>query len=184
MRPIRPVSRKPMFVHVAPESVERYTPSPITSASRIAHASPVPAHTIAGLDDELASAPIACTGCLSNTGTKVLTLSMDFQTPPEALPTYQTRGLPGPPTIAAIRPPEAGPMNWKRKGSCSGARGGAGRTCAPATVAANDSVAMRARRVVAESSSIGRPLTERVSSRLAQQRYPARTAGGKPRLQR
>jgi hypothetical protein len=41
----------------------------MTSASRIAHASPVPAQTTFGFDADTASAPIACTDWLSNTGT-------------------------------------------------------------------------------------------------------------------
>src|SRR5437016_6074056 len=102
-------------------------PSPTTSASRIAHASPVPAHTIAWLDGATANAPIACTGKLSVTGRKVAPLSLDFHTPPDAAPTYHTRASPGTPVIEANRPPPAGPIIWKRNGSATGRRGG----CAP-----------------------------------------------------
>src|ERR1041385_6374311 len=83
----------------------------------MAHASPVPAQTIDGFDGATASAPIACTRMLSETGRKVAPLSTDFHTPPDAAPRYQIRGSPGTPVMAAIRPPSAGPIDWKRNGS-------------------------------------------------------------------
>src|SRR5947209_20491934 len=92
----------------------------------MAHASPVPTHTVDGLDGATANAPIACTGMLSDTGRKVEPLSVDFHTPPDAAPRYQTRGSPGTPEIAEMRPPSAGPIIWKRNGSGSGGRGGGG----------------------------------------------------------
>src|SRR5437764_3007671 len=61
-------------------------PSPIDTEFRV-HASPDPAHTISGLVGSSASAPIDCTGCLSNTGRKVVPPSVDFHTPPDAAPT-------------------------------------------------------------------------------------------------
>src|ERR1035437_718623 len=91
-------------------------PSPITSASRIAHASPVPAQTWVGSDCDTASAPIACAVCLSKTGENVLPSSVDFHTPPDAAPTYQMRTSPGTPEIDATRPPNDGPIIW----NCSG----------------------------------------------------------------
>ena len=90
-------------------------PSPITSASRIAHASPVPAQTWFGSDGATASAPIACAGCLSKTGENVLPSSVDFHTPPDAAPTYQMRTSPGTPVIDATRPPNDGPIIWNCK---------------------------------------------------------------------
>src|SRR6476620_1150983 len=113
-------------------------PLPITSASRIAQASPVPAHTWCGLDCDTASAPMACTGMESNTGRNVLPLSLDFHTPPDALPTYHVFGSPGTPTTAAMRPPDAGPSIWKRNGSTGLGRGRAperGACCATAVTA-------------------------------------------------
>src|SRR6478735_5148655 len=107
---MRPVSGSPMCVHVVPESADLYTPSPIRSASRIAHASPVPIQTIDGLEGATAIAPIAWTGKLSEIGRNVAPLSIDFHTPPDAAPRYQTRGLPGTPLIAEMRPPSAGPI--------------------------------------------------------------------------
>src|SRR5436305_2111972 len=79
---------------------------------------------------------------LSKTGRNVAPLSTDFHTPPDAAPRYQTRGLPGTPLIDATRPPSAGPIIWKRKGSGGvGATGaGAPRCCACPTVAATISV--------------------------------------------
>ena len=56
------------------------------SASRIAQASPVPAHTILGSDGDTARAPIACTGWWSKIGVNVWPLSVVFQIPPEAAP--------------------------------------------------------------------------------------------------
>src|SRR5512143_3421804 len=123
MRWMRPVSARPMLIHVVPESLDLYTPSPCRSASRMAHASPVPAQTIDGLDGATASAPIACTRMLSKTGRNVAPLSTDFHTPPEAAPKYQTRASPGTPEIAEMRPPSAGPIDWKRNGSGCGGRG-------------------------------------------------------------
>src|SRR5467141_3327146 len=51
------------------------------------HASPVPTQTIFSFDGSRAMAPMDCTGCLSNTGLKVVPPSSDFQTPPLAAPT-------------------------------------------------------------------------------------------------
>src|SRR5512138_826226 len=79
-------------------------PSPADTEFRV-HASPVPTHTFLGFDGSIATAPIDCTGILSNTGRNVVPPSVDFQTPPLAAPT-KTRVFP--PTtraaIAAIRP--------------------------------------------------------------------------------
>src|SRR3954466_2212148 len=94
-------------------------PSPTMSASRIAHASPVPAHTMFGSDCDVASEPIAWTDCLSNTGTNVLPLSTDFHTPPDAAPRYQVFRSPATPAIEAKRPPAAGPRNWNRNGGAA-----------------------------------------------------------------
>src|SRR6185312_12943147 len=137
-------------------------PSPWRSASRIAQASPVPAQMMLGLDGAIASAPIACTGMLSETGRNVAPLSADFHTPPDAAPTYQTRLLPGTPVIAAMRPPSAGPSSWKRNGSGIGGAGRccdalAGRCCAPAdtAMAQSDATAKRDARRIAEVSRWG-----------------------------
>ena len=94
-------------------------PSPATSTSRIAHASPVPAHTMFGSDVETASAPIAIAVCLSKTGEKVWPSSVDFHTPPDAAPTYHTRRSPGTPLIAATRPPNDGPIIWNWRGGAA-----------------------------------------------------------------
>ena len=65
---------------------------------------------IDGFDGAIASAPIACTGMLSDTGRNVAPLSTDFQIPPDAAPRYHTREFPGTPVIDAMRPPSAGPI--------------------------------------------------------------------------
>ena len=91
----------------------------------MAHASPVPIQTVDGLDGATESAPIAWTGRLSEIGRNVAPLSTDFHTPPDAAPRYQTRGLPGTPLIAEMRPPSAGPIIWNRNGSGWGGGEGA-----------------------------------------------------------
>src|SRR5579862_5562920 len=88
----------------------------MTSTSRMAHASPVPAQTMLGSDGATASAPIACADILSKTGTNVLPSSTDFHTPPEAEPRYQMRTSPGTPVIDATRPPKDGPIIWNWSG--------------------------------------------------------------------
>src|SRR5579862_7350797 len=49
--------------------------------------SPVPTHTLSGLDRSMATAPIDCTGSRSKTGLKVVPPFNDFHTPPLAEPT-------------------------------------------------------------------------------------------------
>ena len=61
-------------------------PLPIETELRV-QVSPVPTQTVFGFDGSIAIAPIDCTGCLSNTGLKVVPPSIDFQTPPLAAPT-------------------------------------------------------------------------------------------------
>src|SRR5947208_16082033 len=87
---------------------------------------------------------------LSETGRKVAPLSTDFQTPPEAAPRYQTRASPGTPLIAAMRPPSAGPIIWKRNGFGGGVAGAgaAPRCCAAGTSGENTrSMSASARRI-------------------------------------
>src|SRR6187401_561083 len=62
-------------------------PLPTDTLLRV-QASPVPTHTTCGLDGSIVTAPIDCTGCLSNTGLNVVPPSVDFHTPPLAAPTY------------------------------------------------------------------------------------------------
>src|ERR1700722_6772440 len=62
-------------------------PSPIETLFRI-HDSPVPTQMVLDEEGSIAMAPIDCTGCLSNTGLKVVPPFSDFQTPPLAEPTY------------------------------------------------------------------------------------------------
>src|SRR5215469_3534676 len=61
-------------------------PLPTETLLRV-QASPLPTHTFFGLEGSMATAPIDCTGCSSNTGLKVVAPSVDFQTPPLAEPT-------------------------------------------------------------------------------------------------
>src|SRR5437879_13051035 len=80
-------------------------PLPTETELRV-HDSPVPTQMIFGLDGSIVIAPIDLTGCLSNTGLKVVPPSSDFHTPPDAeptssviLPSFSWR-----PATAAIRP--------------------------------------------------------------------------------
>src|SRR6266850_974670 len=61
-------------------------PSPMDTELRVQD-SPVPAQITSGLVGSMASAPIDCAGCLSNTGRSVVAPSVDFQMPPLAAPT-------------------------------------------------------------------------------------------------
>src|SRR2546422_9163429 len=61
-------------------------PLPMEAEFRV-QASPVPTQKIFSFDGSRAMAPMDCTGCLSNTGLKVVPPSSDFQTPPLAAPT-------------------------------------------------------------------------------------------------
>src|SRR5581483_6751380 len=93
-------------------------PSPITSLSRIAHASPVPAHTTLASDGATASAPIAATGIESDTGFHRMPPSVVFHTPPDAAPAYYVKGSPATPATDAIRLPTTGPTNRNDNASC------------------------------------------------------------------
>src|SRR3989442_9463343 len=65
-------------------------PSPSETLLRV-HDSPVPTHTTFGLVGSIVTAPMDCTGCLSNTGLYVVPPFTDFHTPPLAAPTYTVR---------------------------------------------------------------------------------------------
>src|SRR5262245_62116922 len=56
MRPICPASASPTWRHVAPASVDLYTPSPAETLPRI-HAEPMPTYTTFGSDGATATAP-------------------------------------------------------------------------------------------------------------------------------
>src|ERR1035438_7085410 len=58
-------------------------PSPIETLFRV-QASPLPTHTIFGLERSMVMAPIDCTSGLSNTALNVVPPLMDFHTPPLA----------------------------------------------------------------------------------------------------
>src|SRR5690348_15442334 len=58
-------------------------PSPIDTLLRT-QLSPVPTHTFFGLLGSMATAPVDCTGWVSNTGLNVVPPFTDFQTPPLA----------------------------------------------------------------------------------------------------
>src|SRR6266480_7857419 len=75
-----------MLVQVSPPSIDLYTPSPSETLLRV-HASPVPTQITFGFFGSIVTAPIDWTGCLSNTGLKVVPPFNDFQTPPLAAPT-------------------------------------------------------------------------------------------------
>src|ERR1039458_4190182 len=58
-------------------------PSPTETLLRV-QASPLPTHTIFGLEGSMVTAPIDCTSGLSNTDLKVVPPLIDFHTPPLA----------------------------------------------------------------------------------------------------
>src|SRR5919109_63578 len=79
-------------------------PSPTDTLLRV-QLSPVPAHITFGFVGSIATAPIDCTACVSNTGLNVVPLSTDFQTPPLADPTITvSRPLSSNAVTAATRP--------------------------------------------------------------------------------
>src|SRR5687768_10632853 len=85
--------------------------------------SPVPTQTTSGFGWKTATAPIDATGWSSKSGSHVRPPLTDFQTPPEAAPTYTTSGSDSTAAIAATRPLiPAGPIDRafipaKRSGS-------------------------------------------------------------------
>src|SRR3954464_6503594 len=66
-------------------------PVPTETLLRV-HASPVPTQTVFGLLGSMVTAPMDCV-YLSKTGLNVVPPFSDFQTPPEALPTYKVSRL-------------------------------------------------------------------------------------------
>src|ERR1700743_1542226 len=80
-------------------------PSPTETELRV-QPSPVPTQIVSLCDGSIAIAPIDCTSCLSNTDLNVVPPSVDFQTPPEAAPTYSSvlPSLPATASSAAMRP--------------------------------------------------------------------------------
>src|SRR5438477_977162 len=73
--------------------------------------SPVPTHTKSVSLGAIATAPIDCTGCLSNTESKVTPLSPVLNKPPVDRPTKKAAGLRGSIAISETRPPiAAGPI--------------------------------------------------------------------------
>src|SRR5436190_19243413 len=114
MRPICSDSRRPMFVHVLPPSMDLYTPSP-KDTERWALFSPVPTHTTFGLAESMTTVPIEYDASLSNTGVHVVPALMVFHTPPDATATYQVFLSRGCTAMSATRPDvSAGPMERKR----------------------------------------------------------------------
>src|SRR5258707_416926 len=85
IRVMRSVAGRPTLVQVSPPSVDLYTPLPTDTELRV-QLSPEPTHITCLLVGSSATAPIDWTGCLSNTGLKVVPPSSDFHTPPEAEP--------------------------------------------------------------------------------------------------
>src|SRR5258708_13455362 len=141
MRPTCSLSRRPMFFHVLPPSLDLYTPSPHETLLR-ALASPVPTHTTSGSDLETATSPMEMVAWLSNTGVQVVPLFVVFHKPPDAAATYIELGLPSTTAMALIRPPMfAGPIgrgaSWSRKeagsSTASAAQSGAEAITTPKT---------------------------------------------------
>src|SRR5215468_1915913 len=79
-------------------------PSPMDAELRVQD-SPVPTQIVFVFFGSIAMAPIDCTDCLSNTGLKVVPLSIDFQTPPLAAATKSVVFPPSlKPVTAEMRP--------------------------------------------------------------------------------
>src|SRR5690348_3377500 len=97
-------SLSPTLFQISPPSVDLYTPLPTDTLLRT-QLSPVPAHTIFGLEGSIATAPTDSTSAASNTGLNVVPPLTDFHTPPLADP---AKNVSRPswliPVIAAMRP--------------------------------------------------------------------------------
>src|SRR6266849_9927221 len=105
------VASSPIFFQVFPPSSDLYAPSPHEELCRL-FGSPVPTHTTAGSDGEMAMSPIVETLSLSNIGSQVVPLFVVFHTPPEAVPTYTMLGLLSTTAKSSMRPPiVAGPSS-------------------------------------------------------------------------
>src|SRR5215216_1641302 len=85
-------SRRPMFWNVLPPSVDFQTPSPHEVLCRLFD-SPVPTHTMSGLDCDTVTSPIDMSPRSSKIGVRSAPLLVVFQTPPCAVPTYQIAGF-------------------------------------------------------------------------------------------
>ena len=84
-RPMEPDSLSPTNAHVAPASVERYTPPPHDELCRL-FCSPVPAQTIFESPAKIAISPNVLSGWPSKIGAHVVPLLVVFQMPPAAAP--------------------------------------------------------------------------------------------------
>src|SRR6266850_308380 len=135
-------------------------PSPTETLLRV-QLSPLPTQTVCGFDGSMAMAPMDCTGCLSNTGLKVVPPSMDFHTPPLAAPTNSVvrPSLPLTAASAAMRPLMAAePMLRAPRPEMVPLSKAASAAKAPAAKAARAKpVTMR---FMAGSSALGRGLRE------------------------
>src|SRR3974390_3111393 len=85
MRAMCCVSRSPMLLHVAPPSVDLYTPSP-QYALRVRELSPVPTQTTLPFDGATATAPTEAIPAASVTGSHVVPLLTLRHTPPVRAP--------------------------------------------------------------------------------------------------
>ncbi len=77
------VSVSPICVQLSPASVDLYTPDPAIELRKM-FASPVPIHTMSGLDGATVTSPIDVDAACSKTGSQVVPSLVVFQTPPEA----------------------------------------------------------------------------------------------------
>src|ERR1051326_1574102 len=117
MRPMCCESRRPMFLHVLPPSIDLYRPSPDDTLLR-ALASPVPTQTMSGSEGATATSPSDTLASFSKTAVQLVPLLVVFHNPPVALATYMIEGLLSTTATPVIRPPMfAGPMG--RTGNAS-----------------------------------------------------------------
>src|SRR5262245_49015715 len=111
MRPMWCESFNPIFVQVFPPSVDLYTPLPQDELWRL-FCSPVPTHTMSGLEGAMVTSPIELCASLSKSGSHVVPLFMVFHNPPEAVATYMMCGLLSTTAKSSMRPPIiAGPID-------------------------------------------------------------------------
>ena len=107
----------PMFFHDFPPSVLLYTPSP-KAIWRPPTFSPLPTQTVLGLLGSMVTQPAAKVPCPSKIDCQVVPAFSVFQTPEEAVATYQRLSFSGCMAISEIRPDKnAGPTFLNLKAS-------------------------------------------------------------------
>ena len=171
MREMVWVALKPTGVQWSPPSTERYTPSPHEEELRL-FASPVPTHTRAGFFCHTSTAPIDCSGCLSNSALQVVPWLVVLKSPPVPVARKKVAGRFSTTAKSEIRPPQfAGPIerhasSRNRPGSraieagrdraAAGAPGAGRPGAAPVATASSSAASPRERRERVGRAGYGR----------------------------